>query len=58
VDVCSVCDALAAKLRDKCLDDNNKRIAAAELMVHERRAKKFYSMKVVAANKDEDTCVL
>lgn len=46
VDVCSLYEALNAKLKDKSLNDNAKRTAAAELMVHKRRAKKFYtSMK-------------
>lgn len=42
VDVCSQCEELGAKLRDKNLNDTAKRCAAAELMVHKRRAKKFY----------------
>ena len=59
VDVCSVCENLSAKLRDKALNDNAKRVAAAELVVHKRRANKFYtSMKAASENKDEDTCCL
>jgi hypothetical protein len=43
VDVCSECERVGAKLKDKNLNDNAKRIVAAELMVHKRRAKKFYT---------------
>jgi hypothetical protein len=43
VDVCSECERLGAKLKDKNLNDNAKRVVAAELMVHKRRAKKFYT---------------
>ena len=52
VDVCSQCEALQAKLRDKNLNDNAKRTAAAELMIHKRRAGKFYS-SMKEASKDE-----
>ncbi|CAH1973033.1 unnamed protein product [Acanthoscelides obtectus] len=43
VDVCGQCEELTTKLKDSKLNDNAKRVAAAELMVHKRRAKKFYS---------------
>ncbi|CAH1988271.1 unnamed protein product [Acanthoscelides obtectus] len=43
VDVCGQCEELTTKLKDSNLNDNAKRVAAAELMVHKRRAKKFYS---------------
>jgi hypothetical protein len=43
VDVCSECERLGAKLKDKNLNDNAKRVVAAELMVRKRRAKKFYT---------------
>jgi len=57
VDVCSTCENLKSKLKDKSLNDNAKR--AAELLIHKRRAQKCYTnMKSVAANKDDDTCVL
>ena len=43
VDVCSLCEELGTKLRNPNLNDNAKRVVAAELMVHKRRAKKFYN---------------
>lgn len=54
VDVCSECERLGTRLRDKSLNDTAKRVSAAELMVHKRRAKKFYSKlkDVEALSKD------
>lgn len=43
VDVCSTCESLGVKLRDAHLNNNAKRTAAAEMMVHKRRARKFYN---------------
>nr|CAI5869363.1 unnamed protein product [Callosobruchus analis] len=43
VDVCSECERHGTKLKDVNINDNAKRVAAAELMVHKRRAKKFYN---------------
>lgn len=43
VDVCSECERLGTKLRNVNLNDNAKRVCAAELIVHKRRANKFYS---------------
>ncbi|KAF2893748.1 hypothetical protein ILUMI_12442, partial [Ignelater luminosus] len=43
VDVCSTCEALGVKLRDTHLNNNAKRVSAAEFIVHKRRAKKFYN---------------
>nr|CAH7725218.1 unnamed protein product [Callosobruchus chinensis] len=43
VDVCSECERHGTRLKDVNLNDNAKRAAAAELMVHKRRAKKFYT---------------
>lgn len=42
VDVCSTCEELEAKIKSTTLNDNAKRVAAAEKIVHLRRAKKFY----------------
>ncbi|KAL1489772.1 hypothetical protein ABEB36_013706 [Hypothenemus hampei] len=42
VDVCSKCEELKIKIRDAHLNDNAKRVATAELIVHKRRASKFY----------------
>ena len=41
VDTCCVCEQLTIKLKNKDLNDAAKRVAAAELIVHKRRAKKF-----------------
>lgn len=43
VDVCSECERLGSKLKDPNLNDIAKRVHAAELLVHKRRAKKFYT---------------
>lgn len=43
VDVCNECETIALKLKNKSLNDTSKRVAAAELMVHKRRSKKFYN---------------
>ncbi|KAF2889247.1 hypothetical protein ILUMI_16926 [Ignelater luminosus] len=41
VDVRSSCEALGVKLRDARLNNNTKRVSAAKLIVHKRRAKRF-----------------
>lgn len=43
VDVCNSCEDLSLKIKNPKLNDEAKRVAVAEKMVHERRAKKFYS---------------
>ncbi|KAF2884316.1 hypothetical protein ILUMI_21859 [Ignelater luminosus] len=43
VDVCNDCETLSPKLKNKSLNDTAKRVAAAELLVHKRRSKKFYN---------------
>ncbi|KAJ9600387.1 hypothetical protein L9F63_009315 [Diploptera punctata] len=43
VDVCSTCEDLNTKIKSSTLNDVAKRAAVAELLVHKRRAKKFYS---------------
>ena len=43
VDVCSTCELLNNKIKDRNLNETAKRTAVAELIVHKRRAKKFYS---------------
>ena len=59
VDVCSECERLGSRLKDSQLNDNAKRVTAAELMVHKRRAKKFYTqmqtVKDLCAQRD-DVC--
>lgn len=42
IDVCSKCEELNVKIRDPHLNDGAKRTAAAELIIHKRRAGKFY----------------
>ena len=54
-----MCENFKAKLRDPCLSDNTKRSVVAEQIVHQRRAKKFYTkQKEMIENKDENTAVL
>ena len=42
-DTCSTCEELNAKIKSETLNDNAKRVAVAELLVHKRRSKKFYT---------------
>lgn len=42
VDVCCKCEELSQKLKNPTLNENAKRHAAAEKLIHVRRAKKFY----------------
>ena len=42
VDTCCQCEELGVKVKSSSLGDAAKRTAAAELIVHKRRAKKFY----------------
>lgn len=42
VDVCSICEDLTVKMRSP-LNNNARLAAAADILVHKRRAKKFYS---------------
>ena len=41
-DVCSQCESLQTKIKSN-LNDTAKRVAAAELLVHKRRSRKFYT---------------
>lgn len=43
VDTCCTCEELSNKIKSKALNDVAKRVAVAEKIVHERRAKKFYN---------------
>jgi hypothetical protein len=43
VDTCCECEQLSVKIKSKTLNDVAKRVASAELIVHKRRAKKFYA---------------
>lgn len=42
VDTCCTCEEFAVKIKSKFLNDSAKRVAAAEKVVHLRRANKFY----------------
>lgn len=42
VDVCCTCEDLSAQIKSNTISDDAKRLAAAELLVHKRRASKFY----------------
>ncbi|KAF2895702.1 hypothetical protein ILUMI_10482 [Ignelater luminosus] len=42
VDTCCVCEQLNVKIKSPTLNDGAKRAVVAELMVHKRRAKKFF----------------
>lgn len=58
VDVCMTCEELNAKLKNPILNDTAKRVASAELLIHKRRAKKFYGkmkqLKSELQDKDSD----
>lgn len=55
-DVCSQCENLNTKIRDPALSESAKQGAAGELILHKRRAKKFYNeLKAAKENKDEGT---
>lgn len=43
IDTCVTCEELQLKIKSKYLNDNAKRAAVAEKVVHLRRAKKFYT---------------
>lgn len=43
VDVCMRCEEFSTKIKNPVLNDNAKRVAIADLAVHKRKAKKFYS---------------
>lgn len=57
IDVCSTCEELTAKIRSPFLNENAKRVAVAEKVVHLCRAKKFYKkqqeVKTLCENKPE-----
>lgn len=43
VDVCSICEELNTKIKSSTLNKVAKRVVIVELLVHKRRAKKFYN---------------
>ena len=50
IDSCCTCEELNLKLRNPHLSDAAKRNAAAELMLHKRRSKKFYNKLQTESN--------
>lgn len=43
IDTCAYCEEREVKLKSPHINDNAKRVATAELMVHRRRAKQFHT---------------
>lgn len=43
IDTCCQCEDLSLKIKSPSLSENSKRAAVAEMIVHKRRAKKFYT---------------
>lgn len=41
IDTCCTCEQLSVRMKSPSLNDNAKRVAGAEFIVHKRRAKKF-----------------
>lgn len=42
-DTCPTCEELNAKIKSETLNEGAKRVAVAELLIHKRRSKKFYT---------------
>ncbi|KAF2896287.1 hypothetical protein ILUMI_09888 [Ignelater luminosus] len=58
IDACCLCEILSLKMNSKDLKENARRVVAAEMIVHKRRAKKFYtaiqeSTKIYSGRFDE-----
>lgn len=63
VDTCCKCEELNIKIKSPSLNDAAKRAACAELMVHKRRAQKFYNKlktltELCANSSNTDTAVI
>ncbi|KAJ9577660.1 hypothetical protein L9F63_005740, partial [Diploptera punctata] len=58
VDVCSTCEDLNTKIKSSTLNDVAKRAAVAELLVHKRRAKKFYKGEALRGPNEVCSCLL
>lgn len=43
IDTCCTCESLNVKIKSPHLNDAAKRVAVAEMMVHKRKAKKYYA---------------
>lgn len=59
IDTCCKCEELGIKIKSPSLNDSAKRVAVAELLVHKRRAKKFYAKMEAVKSKclDDDSVV-
>lgn len=53
-DACIVCEELNNKVKSSVLADNVKRVAVGELLLHKRRAKKFYTSLAERKKECED----
>lgn len=42
-DTCPTCEELNAKIKSQGLNENAKKVAVAEMLVHKRRSKKLYT---------------
>lgn len=42
-DTCPTCEELNAKIKSQSLNENAKKVAVAELLIHKRRSQKFYT---------------
>ena len=59
IDVCSKCEELGCKIKSPVLNENAKKVAVVELMVHRRGTQKFYQeIKALKENTDDSTAVL
>lgn len=59
IDTCGKCEELIVKIRSPSLNDTAKRLAAAELIIHKKRAKKFYAtIKSIQEKSKSDKTVL
>jgi hypothetical protein len=58
-DTCVTCEELGLKTGNKSLNDNARRTAVAELIVHKRRSKKFYNcLKAETEDKSQTTAAI
>ncbi|CAH1100476.1 unnamed protein product [Psylliodes chrysocephalus] len=55
VDTCCTCENLSIKIKSKDLNENAKRVALAEMLVHKRRSKKFYTALQESTKKSKES---
>lgn len=58
IDCCCTCEELQVKIKHPHITDSAKRSAVAELMIHKRRAKKFYAKLQYEAKSENEPHVL